>query len=254
MYDRLRMAPDPGYRDLESQRHPPPDTFHDEDDDPDAFLYDANQTPTHPGQSPEMMASPVARHSRPRKQARDQIGLDDDEDVPASLLLDPGKRGISRAAAGKQPDAKLAKAEAQWQAMQEQQRLHMSQAPRSTRPGSRPSRVTAPHTQPARADPRNEAMWMYTNAGNLDSFLLEVYQYYTGHGVWSILLSRILGLLSELFMFRYVIEACRALHDGQGIGHVLESADSIALLASPCFSLPASITPRFQQADQLRKS
>ncbi|KAK4613753.1 Autophagy-related protein 9 [Fulvia fulva] len=205
MYDRLRMAPDPGYRDLESQRHPPPDTFHDEDDDPDAFLYDANQTPTHPGQSPEMMASPVARHSRPRKQARDQIGLDDDEDVPASLLLDPGKRGISRAAAGKQPDAKLAKAEAQWQAMQEQQRLHMSQAPRSTRPGSRPSRVTAPHTQPARADPRNEAMWMYTNAGNLDSFLLEVYQYYTGHGVWSILLSRILGLLSELFMFSFAM-------------------------------------------------
>ncbi|EME42054.1 hypothetical protein DOTSEDRAFT_72973 [Dothistroma septosporum NZE10] len=195
MYERVRMR-----QDVESQRYPPADTFHDDDDDPNAFLYDADQTPTDPGQSPEMMASPVA--SRPKKHT-----IDEDEDVPESLLLDPGKRGISRASKVPQPDLRRNNNEAaQWQATQEQQRLHMSEAPRSTRPSSRPSKRTAAHTNRAgRTDPRNEAMWLYTNASNLDSFLGEIYQYYVGHGVWSILLSRVISLMSELFMFSFAM-------------------------------------------------
>ncbi|KAK3062664.1 autophagy protein atg9, partial [Teratosphaeriaceae sp. CCFEE 6253] len=48
-------------------------------------------------------------------------------------------------------------------------------------------------------------MWQYTNAQNLDAFLLEVYQYYVGHGMWSILLSKAIGLLSELFVFGFAM-------------------------------------------------
>ncbi|KAK0822410.1 autophagy protein atg9, partial [Friedmanniomyces endolithicus] len=48
-------------------------------------------------------------------------------------------------------------------------------------------------------------MWQYTNAQNLDAFLLEVYQYYTGHGTWSILLSQAISLLNELFVFGFAM-------------------------------------------------
>ncbi|EMC95833.1 hypothetical protein BAUCODRAFT_44094, partial [Baudoinia panamericana UAMH 10762] len=54
-------------------------------------------------------------------------------------------------------------------------------------------------------DPQAGATWMYTNASNLDAFLLEVYNYYVGHGFWSILLSRAISLLTELFVFAFAM-------------------------------------------------
>jgi len=48
-------------------------------------------------------------------------------------------------------------------------------------------------------------MWLYTNANNLDAFLLEVYQYFVNHGVWSILLARFISLLTELFVFTFAM-------------------------------------------------
>lgn len=48
-------------------------------------------------------------------------------------------------------------------------------------------------------------MWTYTNANNLDAFLLEVYQYYVDHGVWSILLARGISLCTELFVFSFAM-------------------------------------------------
>jgi autophagy-related protein 9 len=46
---------------------------------------------------------------------------------------------------------------------------------------------------------------MYTNAGNMDGFLRELYQYYVQHGVWSILLSRAFDQMSEIFAFSFGI-------------------------------------------------
>ena len=46
-------------------------------------------------------------------------------------------------------------------------------------------------------------MWLYTNASSLDAFLLEVYEYFAQHGVWSILLARVIKMLTELFVFSF---------------------------------------------------
>lgn len=203
--------------DLESQQ---PTTyneaFHDEDDNPEAFLYDATQdTSTDPGQSPEMLALPAARHSRPRAEASNsKRTAEEDDDVPESLLLESkSKRQSSRPATGaSRMENKLARADAQWKAMQEQQGLHRSPAARATRPttrhSSRPSQPPAATPTPVpgtRTDPQTEALWLYTNATNLDAFLLEVYDYYVGHGVWSIMLSRVLSLATELFVFSFAM-------------------------------------------------
>ncbi|CAK1366958.1 Autophagy-related protein 9 [Cercospora beticola] len=176
----------------------------DDDDDPDAFLYDPSgdqPTPTDPGLSPEMFAA------RPKWQSpgSKRRGMDD-EDVPESLLLEPrAKAGPSRQQPKNAADMKLARAEAQWKASQEQQWLSTPRGPRSARPTSRPSRTSAPTRPPLRTNPQAEATWMYTNATNLDAFLLEVYQYFVQHGVWSILLSRALTLMTELFAFSFTM-------------------------------------------------
>ena len=182
------------------------DGFQDEDDHPDNLLYDEFgdlPTPTDPGQSPEM----IAAHSRQKWQspAAKRRGLED-EDVPESLLLEPrGKPGPSRHTTRNPVDAKHARAEAQWKTAQDQQGLYASHAPRSSRPTSRPSRGTAATRPTVRPNPQAEATWMYTNASNLDAFLLEVYQYFVQHGVWSILLSRVLTLSTELFAFSFTM-------------------------------------------------
>lgn len=180
----------------------------DDDDDPDTFLYDGagyQPTPTDPDQSPEMMAA----QSRQKWQssAAKRRGMED-EDVPESLLLEPrGKAGPSRQHSKTPADVKLARAEAQWKASQDQPgpSRYASRAPQSSRPTSRPSRGTTAIRPTLRPNPQAEATWLYTNAHNLDAFLLEVYQYFVQHGVWSILLSRVLTLLTELFAFSFTM-------------------------------------------------
>jgi autophagy-related protein 9 len=44
-------------------------------------------------------------------------------------------------------------------------------------------------------DPKEKAMWMWANVENLDNFLKDVYTYFLGNGIWSILLNRVLSLL-----------------------------------------------------------
>ncbi|CAK4034752.1 autophagy-related 9 [Lecanosticta acicola] len=191
--------------DVEAQRHRRPhEPFHDdEEENPENFLYDVDQqTPTDTGQSPEMMAST----SRPQGQdARTKRQTVDDEDVPESLLLEPkAHRATSRPVSKNTMDSKIARAEAQWRATQEQQGLHHSRAPRSARPTSRPSQGAAP-PQNVSVDPRANAMWLYTNATNLDNFLVEVYQYFQEHGFASILLARIIKLSTEAFVFGFAM-------------------------------------------------
>lgn len=191
--------------DIEAQRHRPySEPFHDdEDDNPETFLYDADQqTPTDPGQSPEMAASPSHQRGQdPRTKRR----AAEDEDVPESLLLEPrAHRGTSRAASKNTMESKIARAEAQWRVTQEQQGLHTSRAPRSARPSSRPSQ--APDVpQNVRVDPRADAMWLYTNAVNLDTFLESVYTYFQEHGYGSMLLARVIKLITEAFVFGFAM-------------------------------------------------
>ncbi len=44
-------------------------------------------------------------------------------------------------------------------------------------------------------DPKERALWMWANVENLDNFLQDVYDYFLGNGIWSVLLSRLLNLL-----------------------------------------------------------
>ena len=47
-------------------------------------------------------------------------------------------------------------------------------------------------------------MWRWTNVQNLDNFLNDVYNYYIGKGIWSILLARVLNLLTTAFVVGFV--------------------------------------------------
>lgn len=141
-------------------------------------------------------ARPIASRRRPR--------TEDDDDVPESLLLEgnteasPLVRDNTRitSAAGQGslpppvPGPITRNARAHWESTREQQRLHGDDAARRTngRVPRRPLGFTSAH-------PRELALWRWANVQNLDRFLLEVYQYYIGHGIWSICLARLLGLL-----------------------------------------------------------
>ncbi|ORY79546.1 APG9-domain-containing protein, partial [Protomyces lactucae-debilis] len=60
-------------------------------------------------------------------------------------------------------------------------------------------------------NPRDWAMWRWANVHtNLDNFLQQVYGYYDGNGIWSILLSRTLSVLTLAFVtgFSTYLGAC----------------------------------------------
>ena len=196
--------------DLEAQRRRrSTDSFHDYDEDPDRMFFeganDGISDPAHPSPDarPSTHSSPTLDRIRPKwLESQRNRRIEEDEDVPESLLLeDKGKGATSRPVSQAGPSAQ-ARIEAQWKATQEQQELHSAPPSRQSVPRSRPSTTAAPTVQP---NPKADAMWLYTNANNLDAFLLEVYQYYVEHGVWSILLSRAINLLTELFVFSFAM-------------------------------------------------
>jgi autophagy-related protein 9 len=43
--------------------------------------------------------------------------------------------------------------------------------------------------------PKEKATWRWINVTNIDNFINDVYDYYTGAGIWCILLARVLDLL-----------------------------------------------------------
>ena len=170
--------------------------FHDEDDDPDAMLYDL-QTDHKPKPQAAMSPTDHAKRYRDDRHA-------DDEDVPESLLLEArGRSRLDRISRHQPTSSRQARTDAQWRAAQEHHGLHNTRQGgpgRSTSAASRNAPVASP---PVYADPAAEAVWLYTNASNLDAFLLEVYQYYIGHGIWSIVLTRVLSLASEVFVLSF---------------------------------------------------
>jgi autophagy-related protein 9 len=130
---------------------------------------------------------------------------DGDDDVPASLLveghhddddlksrlpppptshLSPDDRQPSLPGPSTRGDR------ARGRAAREQQPLH--HADRRRAPAVRWS-LGLPNLNTV--DPKEKAMWMWANVENLDNFLKDVYTYFLGNGIWSILLNRVLSLL-----------------------------------------------------------
>lgn len=52
-------------------------------------------------------------------------------------------------------------------------------------------------------DPKERALWKWTNVEHLDSFLREIYDYYLGNGFYCILLSRALNMATILFVVSF---------------------------------------------------
>ncbi|EON63863.1 hypothetical protein W97_03091 [Coniosporium apollinis CBS 100218] len=141
-------------------------------------------------------------------------GLEEDDDVPESLLLDGHKgRGLSRENRDRRrlgaeldslpppvPGPSTRSTRAQWEATRAQQRLHEDNTERAL--PKVPS--LGVHSHLALTNPRDRAMWRWLQVQNLDKFLNEVYYYYYNHGMWSILLARLIMLLRTAFVVGFM--------------------------------------------------
>ena len=145
----------------------------------------------------------VRRASAQSRLPQKRVGMEDlDDDVPQSLLFEgdrpqvtaPREQGLSSLPAPVSAP-EISDRRPKWQAAQEHQRLRlgvdMLQSPQLENP---PRKVNAAGV----AHPREKAMWRWANVENLDNFLKDVYDYFLGNGIWCILLSRALNLLSVL--------------------------------------------------------
>ncbi|CAF9927448.1 MAG: hypothetical protein GOMPHAMPRED_004396 [Gomphillus americanus] len=135
------------------------------------------------------------------------------DDVPASLLVELNDHGKTtsipkQALPSPYTDAvpvaghASRAARAKWTSTQQQQRLYPDSSPRRAYSG--PSRLPSKQAN-LLLDPRERALWRWTNVQNLDNFLRDVYVYYTGKGMYSILLSSALGLLTSAFVIGFSV-------------------------------------------------
>lgn len=157
--------------------------------------------PTNNNQKPQVGASAAARPSNWRQPAPSRPApLYDDDDVPESLLLEGGREPHAPKPSQQEPADTLPppvpgpstrQTQAQWETTRRHQRLHDED--RGATPAPRWG-VLGRHGQ-FTADPREKALWRWVNVSDLDSFLVEVYSYYTNYGIYSILLRRLLTLL-----------------------------------------------------------
>jgi autophagy-related protein 9 len=170
---------------------------------PDTALLEAR-----PGKAPEERASPSGtrrrKASRPRWAAQDSLGYeldDNDEDVPQSLLVEghhedltsrlpppPRPHGRSDRQKAPSPDPSPQPTRPRWN----ERSRHVSPND-SGHPTSR--WFAGQHPGLANIDPEKKSMWRWANVEDLDNFLKDVYVYFLGNGIWSILLTRVLNLL-----------------------------------------------------------
>ena len=126
---------------------------------------------------------------------------DGDDDVPASLLIEgddvagpsqpPQQRSTPQQKVAKRrsaPGSSTNDTRSRWDAAQAHQQLHQEDDPGRLPPAVQRRTLLA-------GSPRDKALWTWLNATNLDHFMAEVYDYYTGAGIWCICLQRILSLL-----------------------------------------------------------
>ena len=125
---------------------------------------------------------------------------DVDNDVPASLLVEPHgehNRVPIPDHSGAYPPRPIPgpsadNAQVRWDTTQRQQNLYRE----DTLVGSKANR--APGTFPAgllSGSSKKKAEWRWANVSNLDTFTKDIYDYYRGHGLWCILLERALHLM-----------------------------------------------------------
>ncbi|PWY94386.1 putative autophagy protein Apg9 [Aspergillus sclerotioniger CBS 115572] len=139
---------------------------------------------------------------------------DSDDDVPASLLVEGGQDDdddlVSKLppppSTHDHPNTALPlrssprEDRARWEATRERLPLH-----NTNRKGHQGTLWSAGYPNLATVDPKEKAMWMWANVENLDNFLKDVYTYYLGNGIWSILLNRVLSLLTFGFVVGFSI-------------------------------------------------
>ncbi|KAL8289837.1 hypothetical protein RB601_005664 [Gaeumannomyces tritici] len=135
---------------------------------------------------------------------------DVDNDVPESLLVEapqgpaqkqPPASNREQARQPAVPGPSSRKTRGQWEATQNQQRLHVDDGhPRGSGPG-RPGQPAPPITADRVAgSPRERAMWRWVNVSNLDKFTTNVYHYYQASGFWCIILDVVLELVNATFV------------------------------------------------------
>lgn len=138
---------------------------------------------------------------------------DIEDDVPASLLIEDSEQAAVRLLQGmhnrgtrRAVDA-ISVDESRWveryprpSSIDEEQPPHQANA--------RASRLQM--NAVASTSPRELALWRWANVENLDNFLYDVYDYYLMRGYWSIILHRILNLLSAGFViiFSLILSQC----------------------------------------------
>jgi autophagy-related protein 9 len=132
---------------------------------------------------------------------------DDDDDVPQSLLLEGGPSTPNRTKGRRidglpppVPGPSTRQTRAQWDATRRQQRLH------EDRQNATPAQPWVHSVRPGQStsDPRERALWLWVNQTDLDNFLAEVYEYYVGCGIHSIILRNILMLLQTAFVVGFL--------------------------------------------------
>ncbi|KAF2477988.1 autophagy-related protein 9 [Lindgomyces ingoldianus] len=135
--------------------------------------------------------------------------LDDDDDVPESLLLEgirdpppPKSNHHSMPTDGLPPPVpgpSTRHTRAQWETTRRQQRLHDE-----THDAAPAPKWALPTRTGFTADPKEKAMWLWVNVEDLDAFLAEVYFYYTNCGIYSILLRGTLDLFQSAFIVGFL--------------------------------------------------
>jgi autophagy-related protein 9 len=146
-----------------------------------------------------LSGQPTARPKWLSPQANLPVAEEGDDEVPASLLIEDredtatimaGKTDMhADAALSFMPPPPSAEEPAPWNPVD----MHPAVLPK---PRTRKSVRGKFDNALAIIEPRERAMWRWANVENLDNFLKDVYDYYLGNGIWSIILSRALNLLS----------------------------------------------------------
>ena len=180
--------------------------------DEENYAYSSHENPLDTAEETDSLGIPrdstkprqARRLSRAKSRTRIQINTkgkdieDIENEVPHSLLIEdegsafPGlqtPQPLSLPPPVPGPSSRTI--QAKWRAAQQEQRLHQETPPPSSQQHSTRHRGKSIHV----IDPKDRATWMWINVENLDRFLSEVYEYYTGHGIWSMLLSRVVKLL-----------------------------------------------------------
>lgn len=216
IYDDLRAHDEASESDIEDQGGLAIDEenlgFHDDElGDADVFTGEASHITTESSGGRQLEPRPLTgrggnksqnNRSKWLAQSPRLLGDDGDDDVPASLLIEgnePSPGTLVRPRKSQPPPQRKQPAipgpsdretRAHWEAAQTHQRLHDEEA------GVRPSPQTfRPNLGLLTGSPREKAMWRWINVTNLDNFIRDVYDYYTGSGIWCIVLTRVLDLL-----------------------------------------------------------